>query len=166
MKKGLVILAAFFILTSFNSAFHDTYLSVTEIEYKQEQESLQIVSRVFIDDFENVLSKRYQSEVSLSYKEDLKKNKQLISRYINQKLNINIDGEKRSLKLLGSKFDADQIVLFIEAKNINSFNRVKVENLLLTDMFDDQKNIVHVKYGDKIESMLLVKNKGSKEVKF
>lgn len=166
MKKTFALLFAFVVLTSFISKDHETYLSVTEIEYDQKEKSLQIVSRVFIDDLENVLSKRYQQEVSLSYEKDLKENKDLIARYIDQKLKIKVEGKDRKLKFLGSKFDADQIVLFIEGPEVENFKQIKVENLILTDLFDSQKNIVHVKKGESIESMLLMKGNGSKTVSF
>lgn len=166
MKKTFALLFAFIVLTSFTSKDHETYLSVTEIEYDQKEKSLQIVSRVFIDDLENVLSKRYQQEVSLSYEKDLKENKDLIARYIDQKLKIKVEGKDRKLKFLGSKFDADQIVLFIEGPEVENFKQIKVENLILTDLFDSQKNIVHVKKGESIESMLLMKGNGSKTVSF
>lgn len=166
MKKTFALLFAFIVLTSFASKDHETYLSVTEIEYDQEEKSLQIVSRVFIDDLENVLSKRYQQEVSLSYEKDLEKNKDIIARYIDQKLKIKVEGKDRKLKFLGSKFDADQIVLFIEGPEVENFKQIKVENLILTDLFDSQKNIVHVKKGESIESMLLMKGNGSKTVSF
>ena len=166
MKKALALFFAFIILSSFVEEDHETYLSVTEIEYDVEQESIQIISRVFIDDFENVLSKRYQKDISLSYKEDLSVNKAIMEKYLDRKLKITVDGKLQELKLLGSKFDADQIVLFLESTNIKSFKKVKVENLILTDLFDAQKNITHVKKGEEIESMLLTKSKGSNSVNF
>lgn len=166
MKKIFVL---FLILTTFSSFTikdHETYLSVTEIEFNAEAKSVQIISRVFINDFEDVLSKRYQKKVSLSYKEELKSNKDLMAKYLEKKLKISIDGKPIDLELLGSKFDADQIVLYIESKNVQSFKKVNVENLILTDLFDSQKNITHVKKGEEIESMLLTKTNSSNTVIF
>ena len=157
MKKTFALFFALIFLTSFSAKDHETYLSVTEIEYDLEQKSVQIISRVFINDFEDVLSKRYQQDISLSYKADLKSNKMLMQKYLAKKLVLQVDGKEINLKLLGSKFDADQIVLFLEAENIQTFKKVEVENLILTDLFDAQKNITHVKKGDDIESMLLTK---------
>ena len=166
MKKTFALIFTLVFLCSFITSEHETYLSVTDIEYNKEQKSLQIISRVFIDDFENVLSRRYHKDISLSYKKDLKANKDLIEKYINKKLSISIDGQELDLKLLGSKFDADQIVIFIEGANVQSFGKIKVQNLILTDLFDDQKNIVHVKKGKNIESMLLVKDNSCKTLNF
>lgn len=166
MKRTFALLFTLFLFSSFATNDHETYLSVTEIEYRKEQKSIQIISRVFIDDLEDVLSKRYQKEVSLSYDEDLETHKDLIEKYLSRKLNISIDGKLLDLKFLGSKFDADQVVLFIEGVNVQNMGKIKVENLILTDLFDSQKNIVHIKNGEIIESMLLFKGNSSKTVIF
>jgi len=166
MKKFFALIVIFGIFSSFTRNDHETYLSVTEIEYNKEKKSVQIISRVFIDDFEDVLSKRYQKEISLSYKDDLKVNQDLMEKYIEKKLKIIVEGKSINLKLLGSKFDADQIVLFIESENVESFKKVNVENLILTDLFDTQKNITHIKKGEEIESMLLTKANSSNTVIF
>ncbi len=166
MKKIFALLFSLVLLCSFSKKDHETYLSVTEIEYNESQKSLQIISRVFIDDLEEVLSRRYQKDISLSYKKDLKAHKDLIGKYILKKLNLTINGEDLQLKFLGSKFDADQVVLFIEGTNVETLRKVKVKNLILTDLFDSQKNIVHVNNGKQIESMLLVKDNSSKTVNF
>lgn len=166
MKRTFALLLTLLFLSSFSTKDHETYLSVTEIEYNKEGKSIQITSRVFIDDLEDVLSKRYQREIKLSYKKDLITNKAIIGKYLDKKLTIAVEGSRKELNFLGSKFDADQLVLFIESSNVESFNKVEVENLILTDLFDAQKNIVHVKKGAKIESMLLAKQNSSNTVIF
>lgn len=166
MKKFAILVLCFFALTSFRTKLHKTYLSVTEIEYSNDEQSLQIVSRVFIDDFERVLNQRYQKDITLSYKEDLQKHKDLMQQYLNEKFHINIDGKPIKLHLIGSKYDADQIEMFIEADNINDFQNITVENLILTDMFDSQKNIVNIKKTSEVKSMLLTKGDGQQTIKF
>ncbi len=166
MKKFGILLLCFFALSSFKAELHKTYLSVTEIEYSKDEQSLQIITRVFIDDFERVLNQRYQKDISLSYKEDLNKHKDLMQQYLNEKLHISVDGKDVKLHLLGSKFDADQIEMFIEADKVNDFSKITVENLILTDMFDSQKNIVNIKKNSEVKSMLLMKSDGQKSINF
>ncbi len=166
MKKTLILIFLFVVTSSFANKGHEFYLSVTEIEYNAESKSVQVISRVFIDDFEDVLSKRYQKDISLSYKKDLETHSNLIQRYLDQKLQVTVDGKKIGLKLLGSKFDADQIILYIESGEVRNFDKVEIENLILTDLLDAQKNIVHVKKGEVIESLLLRKGNSSGTILF
>lgn len=84
MKSYILLFLCVFSLSSFKTSLHKTYLSVTEVEYREQDQRLQIVSRVFINDLEEVLSKRYQEQISLSYKQDLKTHQDLMQEYFSK----------------------------------------------------------------------------------
>lgn len=166
MKSYILLFLCVFSLSSFKTSLHKTYLSVTEVEYREQDQRLQIVSRVFINDLEEVLSKRYQEQISLSYKQDLKTRQDLMQQYFSKKMHISVNGKERKLKLLGSKFDADQIVLFIEVDGVEDFQKIQVQNLVLTDLFDTQKNIVNVKKNGETKSVMLMKDESTGVLSF
>ena len=62
--KSLLILA---IITSiaFVSA-HKYYVSITKIEYVSEKQSVQIITRIFIDDLEKLLKERFDNSIVLN----------------------------------------------------------------------------------------------------
>lgn len=155
--KFLLISLFCFSQTSFIS--HKFYVSVTDVEYKIEEKAIQIISRVFVDDFEDVLGKRFSIPIVLLPDEESKNADQWISRYINQKLNIEIQGKEVQLNFIGKRYEDDRIYLYIEAENIPDFNSISVENLILTDLFEEQKNLVHFKKNKKLKSIVLTKSK-------
>ena len=59
------------------------------------------------------------------------------------------------LRYLGKKYDKDQLVLFIEGENLEPFKKISITNAVLTDMFDDQKNVVNIKVKDEVKSLML-----------
>lgn len=166
MKKISLILASFFLLSGFKSGAHEFYLSVTEIEYNNEKQSLQIITRVFIDDFEDVLNERYGADLQLSEEAEEGAVAENISRYLKQKLRLQVNGEELQLNYLGKEYDADQLVLYIEVENLAPFNKIEVTNEILTDLFDDQKNVVHVKVNDKTKSLLLMRQQETEKLTF
>ena len=166
MRKISLILASFFLLSGFKSGAHEFYLSVTEIEYNRQQQSLQIITRVFIDDFQNVLNQRYGAKLQLSEEAEEGAIAGNISKYLQQKLKLRVDGEELQLNYLGKEYDADQLVLYIEVENVTPFNNIEVTNSILTDLFDDQKNIVHVKVNDKTKSLLLMRQQETEKLSF
>lgn len=166
MKKISLILASFFLLSAFKSGAHEFYLSVTEIEYNNEEQSLQIITRVFIDDFQNVLNERYDADIQLSEEAEEGAVTEYISKYLNQKLRLKTNGEELQLNYLGKEYDADQLVLYIEVENVASFNQIEVTNEILTDLFDDQKNVVHVKVNNKTKSLLLMRQQETEKLTF
>ena len=158
MKKAYLFILVVFASLSFKTVPHKFYLSVTEIEYKKEQKDLQIISKVFIDDLQNVLEKRYGESIVLSKDEEAGPVKELIQKYLRSKLRIATDGREVKLHYLGKKYDKDQLVLFIEAENLEPFKEISITNPVLIDMFDDQQNVVNVKIGKKIKSLMLRKD--------
>ena len=155
MKKAALLILVVFASLSFKTIAHKFYLSVTEIEYKKEKKDLQIVSKVFIDDFKNVLEKRYGETITLSKEAEAGPVNPLIQKYLSAKFKISVDGKPVSLNYLGKKYDKDQLILFIEAENLEPFKEISITNAVLTDMFDDQKNVVNVKIGKEVKSLML-----------
>lgn len=166
MKRLLLILSFVFLFSSFTSIMHKYYLSVSEIEYKAESKSLQITTRVFIDDFQDVLNKRYGQSADFTKENGIAENKNLIEKYLTGKLIIKTDNQLVELEYLGGEIEGDQLVLYIEGTEVENFRKILVTNLILTDLYSDQKNVVHVQIGDQIKSFLLVKEKPSESLIF
>lgn len=156
MKKIAILLILTLPLFSFNVA-HKFYVSVTEIEYSEENSSLQIISRIFTDDMENLLKTRYNKELKLMAKEEHPSADHYIERYISQKFKISVDGTVYTFNYLGKKYDNDQLILFIEIEEVALFSSIAIQNGILTDLFPEQKNVVHVELKGKTKSLLLSK---------
>ena len=82
MKSIKILFFALLIpLVSFTT-IHKFYVSVTQIEYIEEKESVQMIMRIFVDDFEKLLRKRYDKSIIL----DESKNDDQIDAYISNYL--------------------------------------------------------------------------------
>lgn len=139
-------------------------MSVTNIQYSKEDNSLQITSRIFIDDLENVLEERYGVEMNLATAKESKEANLYIEKYMRSKLAISADGKNKAFVFLGKKYDNDLIICYLEIEDIDLSSRktLEVENDILTDLFEEQQNIVHFRISGKKKSFVLVKenNKG------
>jgi len=166
MKKLLFILSVLLISLSSFTALHKFYVSVTQIEYNQEQKSLQIISRIFIDDIEEVLRKRYDETIELVSEKEEAKIDQYLSTYLNQKLGITVNGEKMFFKFIGKEYDNDLVLCYLEVENVPALKTITVSNQALMDFFDEQQNIIHVKKGKKRKSLILEKEKDKGVLKF
>jgi hypothetical protein len=134
-------------------------LSVTEIEYNQKAQSLQIISRVFIDDLEKLLQKRYDTSILLSKKNESKNVTDHLKKYIGQKLEIEVDGKAYELNYIGKEYENDMALIYLEIPNVPDFKNIRIKNMILTDMFSEQKNLVHVEYREEIKSLILTSGK-------
>jgi len=156
---GITILAFF----SF-SQIHKFYLSVTNITYSEKDAAFQITSRIFIDDLEEVLSERYGITTDLASDEESEIADSYIKKYFMTKLIIEINDEKVDYQFLGKTYDNDVVVFFLELPNIqlSETESIAIQNEILTDLFEEQQNIVHFKWKGKKKSFVLIKenNKG------
>lgn len=154
MKKIFFILLLLPALFSFTE-LHKFYVSVTEIEYNREAESLQIISRVFTDDFENLLKKRYDKDIRLGSDVETPDAASCFEKYLTQKMKIKVDGKPVKLNYLGKEYENDMILLYIEVVDVPSFQKIEVKNTVLMDLFQEQKNLIHVEHKGKTRSLVL-----------
>ncbi|WP_024768996.1 DUF6702 family protein [Aquimarina macrocephali] len=152
-------------LSSFKTA-HKFYVSVTQVDYNEKQQSLQIVSRVFVDDIEELLKVRYDESTNLDKDEESPGVDKNLTIYLNQKLQFVVNGEKVSFTFLGKEYEDDLIICYLEIENVTSLHTIEITNQVLMDLFEEQQNIVHVKKGNQRKSLILEKEKDLGMLKF
>lgn len=143
-------------LVSFKT-MHKYYVSLTEIEYVKEERSVQIITRIFIDDFENVLRNRFDEGLTLDTEKENIETNYYIEKYLKDKLKITINLKDFSFDFLGKEYEDDMILCYLEIQNIDRISSIKVENKLLYEMFPDQKNMVRFKIHSINKTILLIK---------
>ena len=164
--RVVIFFALIFSLSSFSSGAHKYYMSVTEIEYAQEKKSLQIISRMFVDDFEKLLQTRYDKKAELVRGENNSAINGYIKRYFEDKFQIIIQNKQLPLKFIGKRYEDDLIICYFEVVNVENFKQASISNLILTDLFEDQKNLIHFKKNGDTKSLMLLKDKSKGTIKF
>lgn len=158
MRKILILFVLLLPQLSFTTA-HKFYVSVTDIEYNEKQKSLQIIAHVFIDDLEKLLKERYKKDLFLLKKGEHPEADAYVQKYFEDKMKISVNGKERTLKYIGKEYDNDELLLYIEVENVEPFDKIEVENTVLTDMFPEQKNIIKVENKGEVKSLLLMRDK-------
>ncbi|MFH6768005.1 DUF6702 family protein [Gaetbulibacter aquiaggeris] len=140
------------------SGFHKYYISVTQVDYIQEKRSVQITTRIFIDDFENILRERYNENIVLAGKEETKEVNKYIETYLRNKIRVRINDKDMSLIFIGKEYDVDIIQCYIEIQNVTQVKSIEITNEVLFDLFEDQQNMIKTKINSKQKSFLLNQN--------
>jgi len=143
---------------------HKYYVSVTRVDHKPESDALQITTRIFIDDLDLLLNERYDLKSQLDSPNENPLAEEYIQKYVKAKFLIRINGEVIPYKYLGKRYESDQIVLYMEVENsgLSKAKNIAVECNFLTDLYAEQKNILHLIGRGKKKSFVLIKenNKG------
>ncbi len=150
----LVFLLSFVpLIASFTA--HKFYVSITKIEFSEEEQSVQIITKLFIDDIEDVLQARYSASISLDIEKETPADADFLKKYVLQKLKIAINGKDVVLDYLGHEYDNDVVKIYMEVEDISELKSIAVENKMLMELFEEQQNIIHVKRFKKRKSLIL-----------
>lgn len=154
----ILITLLFFSFLSFTIA-HKFYVSVTNISYSDKEETLQVTTRIFIDDLEAVLLERYGVITALSTEDEIDTADEYIGKYLQRKMVFSINGEPVPYTFLGKEYETDIAICYIEvpAGPLDAIKTIEIQNQVLTDMFEEQQNVVHFRMAGKRRSFVLLR---------
>ncbi|MCH7524214.1 MAG: peptidase E [Bacteroidetes bacterium] len=138
------------------STAHKFYVSVTQVEYIKEKQTVQIISRIFIDDFEELIRQRYDEGITLDTSKEEIQIDFYIERYLQEKIKIKINDSIQTLVFIGKEYEDDIIYCYLEIKNISVIKSFEITNQILFDLYDEQQNIVRTKINSKNKSFILI----------
>lgn len=159
MKKRFLFL--FFVsvasfLLSFSNG-HEYYVSLTKIEYVKEEKSLQIISQIFIDDFEKLLRERYDESIVLAEKDEPEIIETYMKKYLNVKLDFKVNTRDLKFNFIGKEYKEDIVYCYLEIENVEDIKTIEITNEVLFDIYPEQQNILRTKIKGKNKSFILVK---------
>ncbi|MEJ8844862.1 DUF6702 family protein [Lacibacter sp. H375] len=143
VRRLFLMMAVVFCLTAF--ALHPYYMSVTEFEYKPAEKEVQVACKIFTDDLEETLKKEYKRKVDILNASSKKENEQLLNRYLQQHLRLQLDGKTAALQMIGFEQEGEAVWIYLVASNTAAFKSAIVFNDLLYSYREDQLNIIHFK---------------------
>jgi hypothetical protein len=126
------------------SLLHPFFVSLTEVRHNEKSSSLEISCRIFYDDLEVALENAYQVKIDILKPSDREQVNQLIQRYLNQHLQITVDGKLQTLKLLGYEIEEDAAWCYLEVQGVKQVKRMEIHNEVLFAEHRTQTNILHV----------------------
>jgi len=148
------------------TSMHKYYISVTQVNYIKEKESVQITSRIFIDDLENVLKSNFDKNIVLAEKDEAKLIDTYIYKYLQAKIKLNINKEKVIFNFIGKEYDGDIVRCYLEVEGVKSIKSFSITNRLLLDLQSDQQNIIKTTINSKNKSVILTEKNPNALLKF
>lgn len=150
------------ILCSSARPAHDFHASVTQMQYNPKERAFEISIRVFTDDLEKALSEMAGAKVSLGPDG---KNDPLIEKYIRTHFaHISPAKQPKPFQYVGHEAEADANWLYLEMPYAEPFQGGLLKQNVLMELFDDQVNMVNIKYQDQKKTFVFRKNQPIQEV--
>jgi len=161
---GFLQIFLFLITSLCNDSVHEYHLSNTEIRYNQEDQALQITTRIFIDDLEESLGNEGHTGLSLCTEKEPAYADSLVAEYLFEKIFIAVDEEEVAYSYLGKEISDDLIAVwcYLEVEGVTPQKSIEIENTVLLETFDDQQNIVRIKSDTGSKAMFILKEGNTK----
>ena len=152
LKIGLLV---FCLIVCSSFELHKFYVSVTQIDYVPNKKRIEITSRIFIDDLEKALTKKYQKKPNITSSNELPEAEEWIKTYIKEKIKVSINKKPQVIEYLAKEVEGDVLIIYTKIAISKKINTFEIYNSLLTETFQDQQNIVHTNINSNKKSFLL-----------
>ena len=168
MKKRLTyffIVILFLSLTAFS--FHKFYMGVFQVNYAAEKKMIQITSRIFIDDLNNGMEKKYHQKTFVGTDKETQADIDLLKKYLSENFAIKINGQSKPITFLSKEVESnDVLVCYSRIKDINTFKTIEILNTILLDWNAEQQNITHVSAFGTKKSVLFTESSRKELLKY
>jgi len=168
MKNKLVyglIGILFFSLSAFT--FHKFYMGVFQVNYAAEKKMLQITSRIFVDDLNSGLEKKYHKKTFVGTGKETPEDVELLKKYLAENFTVKVNGQLKPIAFLSKEVESnDVLVCYSRIKDVEKFKTIEISNSILVDWNSDQQNITHITaYGTK-RSVLFTESSRKEVLKY
>ncbi len=152
----------FLIFFWFQNVNHPVHLSVTNVDFKVPENEFDISVKLFTDDFETILNKTYLTQLNIGKANETHDSKKYIQKYLqsNFKMLVNEKNIFENARFTGKEHNEDENVTLLRFKvKYPGGKNFIISNTLLTDLYNDQKNLFIFNFKNTQEGFIFEKNK-------
>ena len=148
-------------------AFHKFYVGVFQVNYAAEKKMLQITSRIFIDDLNNAMEKKYHKKTFVGTDKETQADVDLLKKYLSEHFSIKVNGQSKTITFLSKEEEAgDVLVCYSRIQNVDKFKTLEIANTILVDWNSEQQNITHITAFDTKKSVLFTESSRKEVLKY
>ncbi|SHM76981.1 DUF6702 family protein [Flavobacterium saccharophilum] len=155
----------FLSLSSF--AFHKFYMGVFQVNYAAEKKMIQVTSRIFIDDLNNGMEKKYHKKTFIGTEKETPEDLELFKKYLSENFIIKVNGQSKPITFLSKEIEAgDVLVCYSRIKDVEKFKTLEILNSILVDWNAEQQNITHISAFGTKKSVLFTESSRKEVLKY
>ncbi|PKB16062.1 DUF6702 family protein [Flavobacterium sp. 5] len=167
MKRRIVtVFLLVFVFSMSSFGMHKFYMAIYQINYVPEKKMLQVTSRIFVDDLDKALEKKYNKKFFFGTNKETVESLELLKKYLAENFSLKVNGQSKALNLLSKEMDGDVLVCYLSSKDISKVNTLEIYNSVLIECFEEQQNIVHVTAFNVKKSFLFTESSTKQVLKY
>lgn len=154
MKKIRLLFLLMLFATLSSMAFHKFYVSVNQIDFVPKKKALEITSRIFIDDLDLALEKKFGKKIYLGTSKESFESLDFMKKYFKEKFFIKVNGQQKEIILLGKEVEDNVMICYFTIKEVEKVTSLEIKNTVLMEVYD-QQHIFHTSILGEKKSVLL-----------
>ncbi len=164
-KIKLSLLIVVFICSS-AFTLHKFYVGVFQVDYFKEKKAVQITTRLFIDDLEKALYKKYNKHFYITTKDEVTDANTYIAKYLDEKLKIKINNKIQSVQFLTKEQEENIVICYLKINFKDNIKDLEITNSVLTDVFSEQQNLAHLNINGNKKTILFTNTETNQKLKY
>lgn len=156
MKKIIqnsVFVVLFFMLTSLSA--HKFYVAIYQINHAKEKKMVQITARLFIDDINEAIEKKYNKKSFLASDKETPEQVELLKKYLSEKFIIKVNNQPKSIIFVSKETEDNVLICYLKIVDVPKITSLEVENSIIMENHFDQQNIIQANFNGSKHSLLL-----------
>ncbi|GEM52791.1 hypothetical protein HX001_10295 [Empedobacter brevis] len=152
MKHLKYLFSLLLVLITFNLSAQDFHTANIKVDYEQETGTLNITARTFTNQLEKAVGADVSNKSNFENK---------LKSYVNSKVDVKVNGKALGTSYYGYQVNDKSTRVFFKFDKISDISSIELRVALLTDIFNDQQNIVTFDVKNKKDTKVLT---GSNDV--
>ena len=158
----MVKTVTFFILLCSSAMLysHPFNVSITTIKCNSDENKMEITLRLFLDDIERHFEQSINQKMNYGTENENPQAIIELNKYINECFKIDSNKDQVKYTMLGNEIEDDVLWIYIESPIVEKNNLI-ITNTLLTDVFENQSNMINFECSSLKESVVLNRDEKS-----
>lgn len=142
-------------------------MGVFQVNYAAEKKMIQITSRIFIDDLNSGIEKKYHKKSFIGTEKETQEDVDLLKKYLSENFAIKINGQSKNITFLSKEVESnDVLVCYSRITAVEKFKTLEITNTVLTDWNAEQQNITHISAFGTKKSILFTESSVKEVLKY
>jgi hypothetical protein len=147
---------------------HDFHVSKAQVDIQTASREVQITLHIFLDDLEDALAQRGQTQLFLGTQKEKADAEEQLLIYLKDQFGLRSEDLDLEFELIGKEMSEDLAAIwcYLLVSEVPEIRQVVVRNEILMELYDDQKNLIHVRLdGESKDFYMLQKGDVSRSVR-
>ena len=149
----ITIILSFFVLA------HPVHVSLMSVEYSEKTDVFNVFLKIYSDDFLLDYKLLTGDTAKIDFAANRETAESLIMKYLDEKVQIFAEGKKLDGKLINFNSSDGELKMDVKFNNKKKSKNYLVKNLIMTDLYKDQSNLLIFRYGNFEEGIKLTSEK-------